>query len=114
MIEVYNIDFNAEKLQTSDDLKLFLDRRLIAKLQNKLEGIDNLNEGCQLAPVLWGDIMSLANYIEAFDYFKQATIVAPFMMIARYTNQITEQVLYDFGSVEQFLLRVKKRAEGNL
>ena len=103
LIEVYNIDFDTEKLHSSDDLKRFLEKRLVTKLTAKLDGMENISEGCQLIPVLWGDIMSLVKYLEAFEYFKQTTIVAPFMMVASYTNQINGQVVYDFGSVEQFL-----------
>lgn len=114
LTEVYNINFEIEKLHTSDDLKKFLEGRLVPKLTAKLNGIDNLEEGCLLIPVLRGDIMSLAKYIETFEYFKQTTIVGPFMMIAQYTNQISGQVVYDFNSVENFLLRVKKRTEGKL
>jgi len=114
LIEIYNINFDTEKLHTSDDLKKFLERRLVPKFTAKLNGIDKLGEGFQLIPVLCGDIMSLVKYVEAFEYFKQTTIVAPFMMIASYTNKISGQVVYDFGSVENFILRVKKRAEGKL
>jgi len=75
------------------------------------------DKGCQLVPVLWGDIISLVNFINAFDYFKKEEfkgIIAPFMMVATYINQFNGNVVYDFGSVEQFLLRIKKRAEGKL
>ena len=111
LIEVYNIDFDREKLNGSDDLKKFLETRLVNKLNAKLEGIENLEVGYQFVPVLWGDIMSLVNFIDAFEYFKQVKIVAPFMMVAQYTNQGDGRIAYDFGSVEQFLLRVKRRTE---
>ena len=114
LIEVYNIDFDREKLHGSGDLKKFLESRLVKKINDKLKGIENLKVGCQFVPVLWGDIMSLVNFIDAFDYFKQIEIVAPFMMVAQYTHQIDGRIAYDFGSVEQFLLRVKQRSEGVL
>jgi hypothetical protein len=114
LIEVYNIDFDTEKLNCSEDLKQFLEKRLVDKLTAKLEGVGNIGKRCQLVPVLWGDIMSLVKYLEAFEYFKQTTLVAPFMMFARYTHQLSGEVVYDFGTVEQFLLRVKNRAEGRL
>lgn len=114
LIEVYNIDFDREKLHGSDDLKKFLENRLVKKIADKLEGIENLEVGCQFVPVLWGDIMSLVNFIDAFEYFKQVKIVAPFMMVAQYTHQVDGRIAYDFGTVEQFLLRVKRRSEGTL
>ena len=114
LIEVYNIDFNREKLYGSDDLKKFLDNRLVKKLNDKLAGIENLEVGCQFIPVLWGDIMSLVNFIDAFEHFKKVKIVTSFMMVAQYTHQVDGRIAYDFGSVEQFLLRVKRRTEGTL
>lgn len=114
LIEVYNIDFDREKLHGSDDLKKFLENRLVKKLNEKLEGIENLEVGCWFVPVLWGDIMSLVNFIDAFEYFNQVKIVAPFMMVAQYTNQVDGRIVYDFGTVEQFLLRAKRINEGTL
>lgn len=114
LIEVFSIDFDREKLCGSEDLKQFLENRLVKKLNDKLDGIEHLEVGCQLGPVLWGDIMSLVNFIDAFDYFKQVKIIAPFMMVAHYTNQVDGRIAYDFGAVEQFLLRIKRRAEGTL
>ena len=115
LMEVYNINFDIGKLNTSGDLKEFLEKgRLGPKLNAKLNGIDNLGASFLLIPVLRGDIMSLVKYLEVFEYFKQSPIIAPFMMIAQYTNQISGQVEYDFNSVENFLLRVKKRKEGKL
>jgi hypothetical protein len=114
LIEVYNIDLDREKLHGSDELKKFLENRLVKKINDKLEGIENLAVGCQFIPVLWGDIMSLVNFIDAFEYFKQVKIVAPFMMVAQYTHQVDGRIAYDFGAVEQFLLRVKRRSEGTL
>lgn len=114
LIEVYNIDFEREKLHGSDDFKRFLEYRLVKKFNEKLEGIENFEIGCWFVPVLWGDIMSLVNFIDAFEYFKQVKIVAPFMMVAQYTNQVDGRIVYDFGTVEQFLLRAKRRTEGTL
>jgi len=114
LIEVFSIDFDREKLCGSEDLKKFLENRLVKKLNDKLDGIEHLDVGCLLVPVLWGDIMSLVNFIDAFDYFKQIKTIAPFMMVARYTNQVDGRIAYDFGAVEQFLLRVKQRKEGTL
>jgi hypothetical protein len=114
LIEVYNINFNREKLHGDDDLIKFLENRLVKKIVDKIEGIENLEVGCQFVPVLWGDIMSLVNFIDAFEYFKQVKIVTPFMMVAQYTHQVDGRITYDFGSVEQFLLRVKRRNEGTL
>ena len=106
--------FNTEKLNCSDDLKQFLENRLVNKLTAKLEGVESIGKGCQLVPVLWGDIMSLVKYLEAFEYFKLTNLVAPFMMVARYTHQLSGEVAYDFGTVEQFLQRAKNRAEGRI
>jgi hypothetical protein len=107
LVEVYNIDFAAEKLHNSDDLKTFLERRIVSKIMDKFAGLDTAAFDWMIVPVLWGNIKELGKYIEAFEYFKQGNILAPFMMIAEYIGPGKDR-LYDFGAVEYFL---KKQEE---
>lgn len=113
LLEIYNIDFEIDKIHNSNDFRIFLENRLIKKLNKKFEGINQFNIGCTIIPVLWGDIMSLVHFREALDYFKQVTIIGPFMMVAHYRNSKNGHIAYNFGSVEQFLLRVERRKNNN-
>jgi len=114
LVEVYNIDFAIEKLGNSDDLRTFLDRRIVGKIKDKFEGLDPEDFDWIIVPVLWGNIKELRKYIEAFEYFKKGGILSPFMMIAEYVS-VRNEYLYDFGTVEFFLqkeeeiLRAKSR-----
>lgn len=108
LIEVYNIDFRIEKLNSSAELRHFLEARLLKKLQVKLDGVSLESLAYQIVPVLWGDIMALTNFVDAFEYFKQVKIVGPFMMVAQYRNQLDDRVEYDFQSVQDFLHRARR------
>lgn len=113
LLEVYNIDFDREKLKNSNDLIKFLEFRLQKKINDKLKGIDISTLRCLFVPVLWGDIVSLAEYTEAFDYFKPLKFISPFMIIGQYTHQIDGRVVFDFGSIDNFHDRIIRRARGD-
>jgi hypothetical protein len=102
LVEVYNIDFAIEKLSNSNDLKTFLEKRILDKIKDKFAGLDPDQFDWIVVPVLWGNVKELRKYREAFDYFKQVSILSPFMMIAEYLSAKNEYV-YDFGTVEFFL-----------
>lgn len=113
LIEVYSINFDIDKLSDSQDLKNFLDKRLLDKFKTKLDGLQKEDCDCLLiVPVLWGDIVSLVKFVDAFKYFKDISVVAPFMMIGRYVHQFSSEVIYDFNTVEHFLDRVMRRNKG--
>jgi hypothetical protein len=113
LIEVYNIDFKIERICNSENLVQFLENRLLSKFNDKFEGIERIDIGCYFVPVLWGDIVSLINFEEAFIHFKDSDLIGPFMMVAQYRDQVDGHVIYQFDSVEQFLARVEHRSQGN-
>lgn len=113
LLEVYNINFDIDKLSDSEDVKSFLEKRLLSKFNEKLTGLEKGDrDNLQIVPVLWGDIMSLVKFVDAFKYFKDISVVAPFMMVGRYVHQFSSAVIYDFNTVECFLDRVMRRNKG--
>ena len=105
-VEVYNIDFKIERIGSAEDLKKFLECRIVKKLNAKLAGLLEPFPPFIIVPVLWGDILGIEPYSRALDYFKPYKIIGPFMMIAQYRSG-TGDLVYDFGSVKNFLQRAK-------
>jgi hypothetical protein len=114
LIEVYNIDFLVEKVQTAGDFRKFLERRLVEKLESKLSGLSDVHEPCILIPVLWGDLESLKKYSAVFDEFKAGQVIGPFMAIVQRRNAVSGAIGYRFASIQSFLEgRGPNRATGS-
>lgn len=106
LVEVYNIDFVADKIQSSDDLRSFLENRLVRKLNAKLAGVEKVPGVVSLVPVLWGDVHSLSAYRGALDYIESTRIIASVMMVAQYLDPATGKTIYTLENVKRFLSRV--------
>lgn len=107
LVEVYNINFNYERIENSENFKKFLETRITDKLNSKLQELSGLVPPFLLVPVLWGNIFGLDQFADAFMFFKTFNFMSNFMMIAEYKNP-AGRYLYDFGTVENFLKRAKE------
>ena len=85
LVEVYNIDFASDLIDSSRGLRDFLETRLEKKLNEKLAGAD-IAEHTQVAlvPVLWGTTSALEPYQSALKEFDQYGIITPFMVFSQY------------------------------
>ena len=111
LVEVFNINFNYERIESSDKFKDFLETRITDKLNSKLNELPGTLPPFLLVPVLWGNIRGLDQFADAFLFFKDFNFISKFMMIAEYKN-LEGGYLYDFGTVEDFLKRasiIKKK-----
>jgi len=74
-IEVDNIELKIDKVNCVDDLKGFLEKRFLDKINTKLEGLDKkrlLKElNFSLVPVLWGALDDFAEYVEISDWIAE-------------------------------------------
>ena len=84
-VEVFNMDFDADKVESVDLFRKFLETRLSKKAEEKFGGLVP-NEIWQLVPVLWGDMERRIKFSRAFNYFKQFKMLSPFMTIAQYRD----------------------------
>lgn len=107
LVEVYNINFNYERIESSEKFKKFLETRITDKLNLKLQGLPGPLPSFLLVPVLWGNILGFDQFADAFIFFKDSNFISQFMMVAEYKN-LAGEYLYDFGTVEHFLKRARK------
>jgi len=112
LVEVYNIDFNIERLKTKEGFHLFIETRLTKKLNEKLVGLPVPYPPNITIPVLWGEIVRLEPFEPVLDAFTPHGIVGPFMMFAQY-KAVDGLIKYDFSTVKAFLEIVKKIRAGN-
>lgn len=99
LVEVYNVNFDIGQAKDSNGLKVFLEKRLTDKISSKLKNIDNLPSPIVFVPVLWGDIMKIREFVKTFDYFKNISLLSPFMFVAQYQNIQTGEIVYRFESL---------------
>lgn len=106
-VEVYNIDFNAEKIESDDSFKNFIQNRLEKKISNKIRGIIKDKYNFIFIPVLWGEIGKLAKYKYVFESFKEYKFLSPFMMISEYVLPNNEY----FYTFEPVLVSLQRAGE---
>ena len=114
LVEVFNIDFNLEKIESVDGFSKLLHHRIEKKLEDKLEGLTDTEEILSkfvLVPVLWGEIKSLGEYAKSLDSLNEYKIITPFMMVAQYKG-LSGNIVFDFQTVSFFLDQVRKMRRG--
>lgn len=107
LIEVYNINFIYDRIESSEKFKTFLETRITNKLNSKLQELPGTFPSFLLVPVLWGNIRGLDQFADAFIFFRDFEFISKFMMVAEYKDA-DGRYLYDFGTVETFLKRAKE------
>jgi hypothetical protein len=111
LIEVYNINFDFERMESSESFKTFLETRITNKLNKKLQGLPGTVPPFLLVPVLWGNIFKLDQFADAFKYFEDFSFISSFMMVKEYKDP-EGRYLIDFGTVEAFLKEAKWNKKG--
>ncbi len=107
LVEVFNINFNYDRIESSEKFQKLLEHRLAKKLKSKLQGLTGTYPPFLLVPVLWGNIIELEPFADAFTFFKDFNhFIYQFTMVAEYKNHEGEY-LFNFGNVEDFLERVR-------
>jgi hypothetical protein len=107
LTEVYNIDFELEKIESADGFTDFLRSRLERKLRDKLIGIPEPWPSFTMIPVLWGQNARLRPFAVALDAFHNAQVITPFMMFAQYRDT-SGHLVFAFQPVLQFLDQVER------
>lgn len=116
LVEVYNIDFDLERIESVDGFSKLLHYRIEKKLEDKLAGLTDTEEVLSkfvLVPVLWGEIKSLGEYAQCLDSFKEYKVITPFLMVAQYKG-LEGNIVFDFQPVSFFLeevAKIKKRTD---
>jgi len=109
LVEVFNINFDFNRIESTDKFKQLLEHRLTQKLNSKLNGLTETYPPFLLVPVLWGNILELERFADAFSYFKEFNqMIYRFTMIAEFKNPDGEY-LFMFAHVDEFLEKARKR-----
>ena len=116
LLEVENIDFDAAKIHSADDLRRFLLGRIEDKLQTKLANIPSgwAMPFC-LAPVLWGDMLGLHQFREYFAHPPPypALVLQP-MILAQLADKDSHIPHYRFltaSAAMELISRAKERGD---
>lgn len=99
LIEVYNIRLNAELLNSTNDIKLFLGKRLENKISEKK--IDNKN--FSLLIVLWGDfekLIKFENFFKENNSFDSIEVI--FCTLVQYKKD-EKNYLFEFATIESLI-----------
>jgi len=108
LVEVFNINFDFDRMESTEKFQKLLEHRLTKKLNSKLNGLTGTYPPFLLAPVLWGNILELERFAGAFSYFKEFNqMIYRFTMIAEFKNPDGEY-LFMFAHVDEFLERARK------
>lgn len=107
LAEVYNIDFELEKIESAEGFAEFLRGRLERKLRDKLIGLPQPWPSFTMIPVLWGQNKHLRPFADALDTFHDVQVITPFMMIAQYRDA-EGRFVFAFQPVSHFLRQVEK------
>ena len=111
LVEILNIFYNKEKINTDEELGKFLDYRFVKKLEDKFKDIDiEKKYDFTLIPVLWGDLTDFEKHSKFIEEFKPPNnIVSPIMTVYPYRNRNTEELKYVFLGVKEFVERINER-----
>jgi hypothetical protein len=99
LIEVYNIHLNADLLNSTNDIKLFLGKRLKDKIIKKK--IDNKNFSLMI--VLWGDFEKLTKFKDFFsenNLFDKIEVI--FCTLVQYKKD-DKNYLFEFATIESLI-----------
>lgn len=108
LVEVFNINFDYDRIESTEKFQTLLEHRLTQKLNLKLNGLTGTYPPFLLVPVLWGNILELERFADAFSYFKEFNkLIYRFTMIAEFKNHAGEY-LFMFAHVDEFLERARK------
>jgi hypothetical protein len=111
LFEIYMIDFFniKEKIQGSEDLKRFLDKRLADKYLDKTTGIDlKTIPPLALVPVLRGELNQLMPFEEGISWLRATNIVAdPYVLASRREK---DDIRYHFLRAKEFFDQVRKQS----
>lgn len=100
LVEVFSINFDIELVMCNGALVRFFEKRLLDKIQSKLNGIDEPPSSIMFVPVLWGDNVKIKEYTHCFSYLRsELPFISPFMYIQQYQNKKTGGIVYDFESI---------------
>jgi hypothetical protein len=84
LFEVYMIDFDIEKIKSSDDLRTFIDKRLVDKINKKLTGVDpKAIPQFAVLPVLRGNVKQLISFEEGISWLPINIVAAPYVLTLR-------------------------------
>ncbi len=109
LVEVFNINFEYDLIESSEKFQKLLEHRLTKKLNSKLQGLPGTYPPFLLVPVLWGNILEIERFADAFSYFKEFDkLIYRFTMIAEFKNH-SGDYLFMFAHVDEFLERARKK-----
>ncbi|OQZ03921.1 MAG: hypothetical protein B6D34_04800 [Candidatus Brocadia sp. UTAMX1] len=107
LVEVFNIKFDFNLIESTEKFQKLLEHRLTKKLNSKLNGLTGTYPPFLLIPVLWGNILELERFADAFSYFKEFNqFIYRFTMIAEFKNHAGEY-LFMFDNVDDYLERAR-------
>jgi hypothetical protein len=111
LIEVTNIFFDTELLESENDFYAFLNYRFANKLSDKFNNVPKEEKySFGLLPLLWGNIPELIKYHTHICNFKTPdNIVLPMMTIFPFINNKTNECRYFLLSIEEFIERIIRR-----
>jgi hypothetical protein len=108
LVEVFSINFDFDRIESAESFQKLLEHRLTKKLNTKLNGLTGTYPTFLLVSVLWGNILELERFADAFIYFKEFNqMIHRFTMIAEFKNSDGEY-LFMFAHVDDILERVRK------
>ena len=108
LVEVFNINFDFDRIESTERFQKLLEHRLTQKLNSKLNGLTGTYPPFLFVPVLWGNILELERFADAFTYFKEFNqMIYRFTMIAEFKNPDGEY-LFMFADVDDFLEKARK------
>jgi hypothetical protein len=108
LVEVYNIDFDINKISNNNEFIDFIEKRLEIKINKKLNKLEIFPDKFKILPVLWGDIIGLDKFRDAISCFKRFNFILPFMAFVQFKNSITGEIIYDFMRIDSLFERRDK------
>ena len=107
MIEVYNIDIDICKIDSSESLNKFLSVRIENKINSKIHDVQDLGCFLYFVVVLWGDIDKLLQYKNVFKELTSKGVWGEIMTLSQYKDSKNNK-FYQFETVISRLNKFKK------
>lgn len=108
LVEVFNINFDFDRIESTENFQKLLEHRLTKKLNSKLNGLTGTYPPFLLIPVLWGNVLKLEQFADAFKYFEDFNqMIYRFTMIAEFKKPDGEY-LFMFAHVDDFLEKARR------